>query len=550
MLLQGIGARLAVSFLLVVMLVLLPSLFWFYHYAQSLTESRIQHTLRSVLEHDYSLLQSSVENRDHWQLFHLVRSMASPEHIVSVAVVDHEGQLLAHSNPQSYSQPNLQLLITEGYERIPIEGMRGLLGELLILRDDSVLRAYFAPVKRGILLVSLAFALLAGGLGIVVAWLWRRRLDRILALTDVRPGDLLLQPQESQGDELDQLEQQLIFSIEQLRISRWILDSVKESVLLVDESGKIHHANLAARTLCQCEGCQHDLLHMLDPEAVEAVQTLLRQRVVTSIKVQMKVCDQAFPALLSCRHYEGLDSTGMVVVTISDLSDLERLQGRMEKLRALSLMGEMSTEVTHEIRNDLAPVKLLCETAEFPEEDRQIMLASLNRIDGLIDSFMSFVRGKQQPQEYRSLCLLMQRSCDVLKSLAQAQKVHLSLQVTDQEVLIRAGAFSLVVVNLVRNALQAVDQGGHVWVVADVNEEGLINLVVEDDGPGIPAALRDDIFEPFVSFREGGTGMGLALVLRHVDEAGGKVVCQERSAGGTLFKVSWPLAEVHYPALR
>src|SRR5690554_2359512 len=102
----GVGARLAASFFAVALLVLIPSLIWFYYYAQDLTERRIQDLLRSVLVHDYSLLNHSIETRDHWQLYRLVRSMARPAHVISVAVVDAKGNLLAHSDPAYYGRKN------------------------------------------------------------------------------------------------------------------------------------------------------------------------------------------------------------------------------------------------------------------------------------------------------------------------------------------------------------------------------------------------------------------------------------------------------------
>lgn len=540
----GVGARLAASFFAVALLVLIPSLIWFYYYAQDLTERRIQDLLRSVLVHDYSLLNHSIETRDHWQLYRLVRSMARPAHVISVAVVDAKGNLLAHSDPAYYGRKNYILITNKNYDRVPLQGMRGPLGEIIVHRDNAVLKSYFAPVKRAILLISGVFALLAALLGVLIAFFWRNRLIKILNHMQSYPGSLLANPSSSLqpegGDELDQLERQLVTSFEQLHISQWILDSVSQSVFLVDLSGGVYHANAAAKNLCACGECYKRLLSLLDRETSKTLLAVDKGTVNT----RLTVCDNTFPALLSFRHYVGSEQNTRMVVTLTDLTEYQRLEGRLEKLRVLSLMGEMSTELAHEIRNDLAPVKLLCGMSGLAAEDKEVMLASLNRVDDMIDGFMSFVRGGQQAPTYLNLKESLEASCRVLEALAEQQGVKLHLQADEQQVCVPQGSFNLTVINLVRNAIQAVGKGGDVWVSAKL-QGSLLTLMVADNGPGIAAELADQIFEPFVSQRQGGTGMGLALVLRHVDEVGGNVSHQPREGGGTVFTLRWPLTKVN-----
>lgn len=539
----GVGARLAASFFGVALLVLIPSLIWFYYYAQDLTEQRIQDLLRSVLVHDYSLLNHSIETRDHWQLYRLVRSMARPAHVISVAVVDNQGNLMAHSDANYYGSKKFTLITGKDYDRVSLEGMHGPLGEIIVHRDDAALKAYFAPVKRAILYISGVFALLAAVIGILIAVFWRNRLTRILNHMQDYPGSLLANqsasPSLKGGDELDQLEQQLIVSFEQLHISQWILDSVQESVFLVDLKGEVYHANAAAKNLCACGECYKGLLKLLDSDTSNA----FLQGDKGTVNTRLKVCDNTFPALLSFRHYVGSEEQRRMVISLTDLTEYQRLEGRLEKLRALSLLGEMSTELTHEIRNDLAPVKLLCEMSGLEVEDKKVMLSSLNRVDDMIDSFMSFVRGGQQPATYLNLKASLEASCKVLSSLAEQLDVKVHLQAEEQEVCVPQGSFNLTVINLVRNAIQAVAKGGEVWLSAKM-QGSILKLTVTDNGPGISPEQAEQLFEPFVSHRQGGTGMGLALVLRHIDEAGGNVNHQPREGGGTVFTVRWPLTKV------
>src|SRR5260370_21165097 len=107
-----------------------------------------------------------------------------------------------------------------------------------------------------------------------------------------------------------------------------------------------------------------------------------------------------------------------------------------------------------------------------------------------------------------------------------------------------AEAVNDMVSNLVVNALEAAPRGGHVTVCA-ASHDGACILAVEDDGPGIPAALREKILQPFFTTKSQGTGLGLAIVVRRVAEFCGNVDLESpvRDGRGTRFHVTLPMEE-------
>ncbi len=107
-----------------------------------------------------------------------------------------------------------------------------------------------------------------------------------------------------------------------------------------------------------------------------------------------------------------------------------------------------------------------------------------------------------------------------------------------------AEAVNDILSNLVVNALEATPSGGRV-VVSAVSQDGVCKLAVEDDGPGIPAALREKILQPFFTTKAQGTGLGLAIVARRVAEFGGKMDWESpvQNGHGTRFEVVLPLEE-------
>ena len=107
-----------------------------------------------------------------------------------------------------------------------------------------------------------------------------------------------------------------------------------------------------------------------------------------------------------------------------------------------------------------------------------------------------------------------------------------------------AEAVNDIVSNLVVNALEATPRGGHV-IVSAASHNGVCTLAVEDDGPGIPAALREKILRPFFTTKSQGTGLGLAIVTRRVAEFGGKMDWESplKDGRGTRFHVALPIEE-------
>ena len=122
----------------------------------------------------------------------------------------------------------------------------------------------------------------------------------------------------------------------------------------------------------------------------------------------------------------------------------------------------------------------------------------------------------------------------------------MQIKVSDGSAMVAASAEAVndIVSNLVVNALEATPSGGRVMVSA-ASKGGVCTLAVEDDGPGIPAALREKILQPFFTTKSQGTGLGLAIVARRVAEFGGKMDWESplKDGRGTRFHVALPMEE-------
>lgn len=236
----------------------------------------------------------------------------------------------------------------------------------------------------------------------------------------------------------------------------------------------------------------------------------------------------------------------------ASLGRLARLDAEVRRLDRLASLGELVAEIVHEIRNPLVSVKtflqLLPERGEEPEfkgSFREVAAEELRRIERLLDLVLAHARpGIAARESDRSL---FAPACESVLQLVshRAADLGVSLELRSDDPQLRVAlsgdALRQVVLNLVLNALDVTPRGGRVRL-ALAAPQGEAELHVEDDGPGVPEALRERVFEAFFSSKpDAPGGLGLAITRRIVEEAGGTIVALSHRGGG-CFRVSLPLA--------
>jgi two-component system sensor histidine kinase HydH len=230
---------------------------------------------------------------------------------------------------------------------------------------------------------------------------------------------------------------------------------------------------------------------------------------------------------------------------------MERLQRHhWEMLRAeqLAAVGRLAAGVAHEIRNPLTGMKLLVEAALRPQqrqslsqEDLEVIHGEITRLEETVHTFLSFARLPALQQKACDLRDVLPRPLELIRTRARQQGVELIVQVPDQPLPVNVDASQLgtVLVNLFLNALDVMPCGGCLRVVLS-EEDGDCCLQVCDTGPGIAAEITDRLFTPFASTKPTGTGLGLSLSRRIIEEHGGQITAGNRAEGGACFRITLP----------
>jgi len=226
------------------------------------------------------------------------------------------------------------------------------------------------------------------------------------------------------------------------------------------------------------------------------------------------------------------------------VADSERARQRAERLAAA---GALAAGVAHEIRNPLNAIGIAAQRIErFPDPVRDAALAGrirdeIRRLEEVLDDYLRLARPAPGAREPADLVALANEVVDLLEAEASARGTRLGVRAPSGPVRVRVDAQALrrALVNLVRNAVEAAPAGGAVEVIADRSDR-TVRLRVVDDGQGPDPELGDRAFEPFVTTRPAGSGLGLSLVRRVAEEHGGRASLAARPGGGAEAVIELP----------
>jgi two-component system sensor histidine kinase HydH len=234
---------------------------------------------------------------------------------------------------------------------------------------------------------------------------------------------------------------------------------------------------------------------------------------------------------------------------------LENSQGhmRIKERDRLAAMGEMAAGLAHEIRNPLgsikAAVQLLQPDAQAGTVEADylgIIAEEVDRLDRVVRSFLDYARPGLGAAELIDPREAVERTIAIVRRDVPSS-VELDLSSEGEVPWVRMDPAHLrqVVMNLVRNAVEAMDGRGRIAVVVQrkATDVPAVEIVVRDSGPGIDSKLIPKLFTPFVTTKVQGTGLGLAISQRLVASAGGRIELRTQSGRGTTFVIALPGAE-------
>jgi signal transduction histidine kinase len=234
------------------------------------------------------------------------------------------------------------------------------------------------------------------------------------------------------------------------------------------------------------------------------------------------------------------------------IEDKLRLERELAERERMAVLGQMAASVSHNLRNPLSSMKTVLqvqlENPDLPLDVRRdctLIVGEIDRMSAKLTQLLRYAKPTVHGERVAAVAVAAQTAW-LFGRDAERRNVRLEFEKPTHEIMAQAPeeALSEVLSNLIVNAMEAQPDGGRVRISVG-RYDGRLDIVVDDDGPGITPQLRAKIFQPYFTTKATGTGLGLSIVARRIEELGGTLAVESplRRGKGTRFHLTLPLAE-------
>jgi two-component system sensor histidine kinase PilS (NtrC family) len=339
-------------------------------------------------------------------------------------------------------------------------------------------------------------------------------------------------------------------------LHRDVIQSISSGLITTDLAGRVTSLNRAAEEILGLR--EANLLSggirevgLFAEESWE--QTSLAQLAQTQARSEVEMIRKGRPSVIGFTVAPLRDTGGAhrgYLVIFQDLTEWRALEEKVKRQDRMAAMGQMAAGLAHEVGNPLAAiagsVQMLAGQAGKSPSDRKLLditLRESRRLDRTVKSFLQFARPRERQLQTFDAAALLADDVALLRNSEELRPDHeIEFEVEPGTLTIEADRDQVgqIFWNLVRNALQAMPQGGKLSIAGRLAGD-CFELMVRDSGKGMNEEERNRLFQPFKSFFDGGIGLGMAIVYRIVQEHEGDIRVASQPGAGTTITVSLPI---------
>ncbi len=361
------------------------------------------------------------------------------------------------------------------------------------------------------------------------------------------------------GNELSETNEKLRMALEDRERTRKFLENVLESltsgVLTIDLNGCITGINRAG-----CQILRTDPENLLNSDYRSLFDGSLMGRCALTdllegkepyfnIEKNVRVGAKTIPISVSSALITDPDGGALgALEAFVDLSELKRMEDEIARVKSLAALGEVAAVVAHEVRNPLSGIGgfAMLLKRELGKDHPNIdyvdkIMAGVDKLDRCVSSLLDYARDLPLNPSRGDLREFLNEAVEFFKVDLSARNSRSSVALVSPDVPVYcsydAAHMSRALMNLFQNADQAMPNGGMVTVSLEETDTGP-QIKVANEGESIPDEIREKIFTPFFTTREGGTGLGLSLVKKIVEAHHGRVDLFTNGGTGSVFAIT------------
>ena len=329
-----------------------------------------------------------------------------------------------------------------------------------------------------------------------------------------------------------------------------LLNSLPIGIVTMDGATSINFINDSAATLLDLD--KKEMKQMIERERESEKNALFWDLFIhrvpfQQVKVPYKKDGEKKIFLTSQSNLLNLygEKVGRTIFFL-DITEIEELTKRMHQSEKLALMGEMAAKAAHEIRNPLAVIHgfLAFMNENLSKNDRAqyhipLLLQEIDRINAIVEDMLLIAKPSAPMLKETYMETIVQDVLSLSQQTLEAKSIRVHVRLDRVPLSIDPKQMMQVLYNLLYNSIEAIGEDGTIFLYSDVGET--YNMYVYDSGSGIPKDMHETIFEPFITTKSSGTGLGLTIVKRIIENHGGTIALHDSSEKGTTFVIRLPI---------
>ena len=335
-----------------------------------------------------------------------------------------------------------------------------------------------------------------------------------------------------------------------------ILDSMNSGVLIFDKVGRVSYANPEIKLMLHINlpDAWNPLTseEKLPPELHDLIiQTLKTNVSQENKKLQIKLKDDSYINIEVNAFPFRSEKTDTLLGTaffIKDITQIARMEEQLRRADKLSAIGMLAAGVAHEIRNPLTGMKMITQILEddYEADDPKreplgIIQKEINRLEGIVGNLLGFAKPSKFTITKVRIEDIINDCHTLIQNQLKKQHINYSITIEGESPVINGDPNQLkqVFINIMTNSVQAQPNGG-ILEVKIHNQDNWVITELKDSGYGIPQDKLKEIFNPFMTTKDDGTGLGLPMAQRIVEEHEGRIEVRSELGKGAVFSVWLP----------